>query len=95
MRHIRPISDLRNHFADISKTVHEDQEPVYLTKNGYGDMVVMSIEAYEQKLFESDIYLKLKEAELDAKSTQTRHTHEDVFRDIRKGLSEKSNGENV
>lgn len=49
MPHIRPVSDLRNNFADISKIVHETAEPVFLTKNGYGDMVVMSIEAYEEK----------------------------------------------
>ena len=39
---IRPVSDLRNNFADISRTVHETGEPVFLTKNGYGDMVVLS-----------------------------------------------------
>lgn len=39
---IRPVSDLRNNFADISKTVHETKKPVFLTKNGFGDMVVLS-----------------------------------------------------
>ncbi len=47
MPQIRPISDLRNNFTEVSKLVHETQEPIYLTKNGYGDMVVMSIEAYD------------------------------------------------
>ena len=47
MKTIRPVSDLRNNFADISKTVHETAKPVFLTKNGYGDMVVLSMEAYE------------------------------------------------
>lgn len=59
METIRPISDLRNHFAEISKTVHETQQPVFLTKNGYGDMVVMSMEAYENLRFESEVYSKL------------------------------------
>jgi len=54
MKRIRPVSDLRNKFADISRLVHETAEPVFLTKNGYGDMVVMSIEAYENKVFESN-----------------------------------------
>jgi prevent-host-death family protein len=44
MNMIRPVSDLRNNFADISKTVHETAQPVFLTKNGYGDMVVLSME---------------------------------------------------
>ena len=39
MKMIRPVSDLWNHFADISKAVHETGEPLFLTKNGYGDMV--------------------------------------------------------
>ena len=62
---IRPVSDLRNNFADISRTVHETGEPVFLTKNGYGDMVVLSMEAYENLRLESEIYFKLLEAERD------------------------------
>lgn len=89
MPHIRPVSDLRNNFADISRTVHELAEPVFLTKNGYGDMVVMSIEAYEKKLFESEVYFKLKEAELEAKSTNKRYSHEEVFSDLKSRLADK------
>ena len=63
MKMIRPVSDLRNHFADISKTVHETSQPVFLTKNGYGDMVVLSMEAYENLQLESEIYTKLQAAE--------------------------------
>ncbi|QNB47776.1 type II toxin-antitoxin system prevent-host-death family antitoxin [Thermanaerosceptrum fracticalcis] len=95
MPHIRPISDLRNNFSEISKIVHETSEPVFLTKNGYGDMVVMSIEAYERKLFESEIYFKLKEAELEAKSTDKRFTHEEVFSDLRLRLVDKADGDNA
>lgn len=90
MPHIRPISDLRNNFADISRVVHETSEPVFLTKNGYGDMVVMSIEAYERKLFEQEVYFKLKEAELEAKSTDKRYSHEEVFSDLRSRLADKA-----
>lgn len=95
MPQIRPVSDLRNNFADISKMVHETAEPVFLTKNGYGDMVVMSIEAYEKKLFESDIYFKLKEAEFEAKSTDKRFSHEEVFSDLRARLADKVDSGNV
>ncbi|MDF9408148.1 MAG: hypothetical protein A4E52_02047 [Pelotomaculum sp. PtaB.Bin013] len=83
MPQIRPVSDLRNNFAEISRIVHETSEPVFLTKNGYGDMVVMSMEAYERKLFESEIYIKLKEAEMEAKSTDLRYTHEEIFPGLR------------
>lgn len=78
---IRPISDLRNKFADISKKVHETNEPVFLTKNGYGDMVVMSIESYESLKFESEIYFKLLEAEKSRK-TSKRYSQADVFQEL-------------
>ena len=54
MKMIRPVSDLRNNFADISKTVHETAQPVFLTKNGYGDMVVLSMDAFENLQFDFD-----------------------------------------
>ncbi|MBC8587234.1 type II toxin-antitoxin system Phd/YefM family antitoxin [Paratissierella segnis] len=60
---IRPISDLRNHFAEISKVIHETHEPIFLTKNGYGDMVVMSMESYEKKMFEIELYHRLMKGE--------------------------------
>jgi prevent-host-death family protein len=85
--HIRPVSDLRNNFSEISRIVHETSEPVFLTKNGYGDMVVMSIEAYEHKL--------LKEAELVAKSTNKRFSHDEVFSSLRVKLATgKADGDN-
>ena len=80
---IRPISDLRNKFSDISRTVHESNEPIYLTKNGRGDMVVMSFEAYEKSLFESEVFLKLKEAEYQAASSKKRYTHDEVMDELR------------
>jgi len=95
MPRIRPVSDLRNNFADISRIVHETLEPVFLTKNGYGDMVVMSIEAYERKQFESEIYFKLKEAELEAKFTDVRYTHEEVFSNLRKDIANKVSKDNA
>lgn len=95
MPQIRPVSDLRNKFADISRIVHETSEPVFLTKNGYGDMVVMSFEAYEKLQFESEIYFKLKEAELQAKQTNQRYSHKEVFDGIRKAMQKKADGNNV
>jgi len=82
MNMIRPVSDLRNHFADISRTVHETAQPVFLTKNGYGDMVVLSMEAYENMQLNSEIYAKLLEAAQEAETTDTRATHEDVWQKV-------------
>ena len=77
---IRPVSDLRNHFAEISKTVHETAQPVFLTKNGFGDMVVLSMEAYENLNFESEVYAKLQAAEREAEMTQERYSSKDVLK---------------
>jgi len=59
---IRPISDLRNNFTYISDVLHNENEPIFLTKNGVGDMVVMSIDLYEQQLAKIELYEKLEEA---------------------------------
>ncbi len=83
MNTIRPVSDLRNNFADISKTVHETSQPVFLTKNGYGDMVVLSMEAYENLQFESEVYFKLKEAEKEAESNNKRYSSKEVLKHLR------------
>lgn len=90
MNSIRPVSDLRNNFAEISQTVHETQQPVFLTKNGFGDMVVMSMEAYENLHFESEVYCKLKEAEREAEITSTRYSSKEVLMALKKasGVSE-------
>ena len=66
MNMVRPVSDLTNNFVDISKTVHETAQPVFLTKNGYIDMVVLSMEAFENLQFGGEVYFKLQEAEREA-----------------------------
>lgn len=84
---IRPVSDLRNNFADVSRTVHETSQPVFLTKNGFGDMVVMSMEAYENLQFESEVYFKLQAAEREAELTNTRFSPKDVLNEIKGELN--------
>jgi prevent-host-death family protein len=86
MSQIRPVSDLRNNFADISRTVHETKEPVILTKNGYGDMVVLSYEEYERIQHESGIVRELRAAEMEAENTTVRYEHKDVMEDLRAKL---------
>ena len=56
-------------------------------------MVVMSIEAYEGQLFQNEIYFKLKEAELEAESTNVRYTHEGVMQDLRQSLKNEGNSD--
>ncbi|NLA95800.1 MAG: type II toxin-antitoxin system Phd/YefM family antitoxin [Clostridiaceae bacterium] len=73
---IRPISDLRNRFSEIEKVVKEGV-PVYLTKNGYGSMVVMSLEQYAA--LTDNIETKLDEADRVAESSSERYRAEEIF----------------
>ena len=66
MPRIIPIRDLKD-TAAISQMCSESSEPIYITKNGYGNMVIMSMEAYEKKMFMADVYSKLAEAEAEAR----------------------------
>lgn len=81
MINIRPVSDLRNKFPEIEKIVMETGEPVYLTKNGYGSMVVMSIEQYSA--LTDEVELKLDEADRMADSTDVRCSGDEVFKRVR------------
>ena len=62
---IRPISDLRNKAAEIEEICHDTGEPVFITKNGEGDLVVMSLAAYERDQARLELYRMLDEAEAD------------------------------
>lgn len=68
MPSIRPISDLRNNANDISDFCRQSREPVYITRNGTGDMVVLNIEEYERQMALIDLYGKLAVAEEEISS---------------------------
>ena len=83
---IRPISDIRNKFHTISQQCHEEQEPVFLTKNGKGDLVVMSIELYEQQAALLELYRKLGEAEAESSLNTSKTIHADLMTRMRSRL---------
>lgn len=85
MIQIRPVSDLRNKFTDIEKAVGEG-EPVYLTKNGYGTMVVLSLEAYSR--LTDGVEAALDEADRAAMKDDRRYTHEEVFSNLRRRVND-------
>ena len=86
MIQIRPISDLRNKFTELEKIVKEG-EPVYLTKNGYGSMVVMSLETFAD--LTNDIEMKLDKADKQAALDDKRYSHDDVFKQLRRRVNGK------
>ena len=102
MINIRPVSDLRNKYPEIEDLVLKEDEAVYLTKNGYGSMVVMSLEKYSQIMKLLDIekaietkfanikledVLKELDEELDNPNTEYL-THDEVFNKIRRKLND-------
>lgn len=87
MPSIRPVSDLRNHFAEITKEVQESREPIFLTKNGVGSIVVMSMDCYEEKRYESMVYDKLREAEIQAATTTERISHDELMAKARQRIA--------
>ena len=80
---IKSSADLRNHYNDISEFGHTYAEPVFITKNGKGDLAVMSIEVYEQMMGRLELYNKLQAGLEDVREGRTVPA-EDVMSEIRK-----------
>jgi len=83
MIQIRPVSDLRNKYPEI-ETIVNSGSPVYLTKNGYGSMVVLSLEEYSRLTDATE--MALDEADREALDSKERLSHEEVFGALRREL---------
>jgi prevent-host-death family protein len=82
---IRPSADLRNHYSEISKLCRENRQPVYITVNGRGDTVLMSMADFQQMQAELELLRTLADAEEDV-STGRVAPIEGTFSDIRRRL---------
>jgi len=88
MPNIRPSTDLRNSYNDISAFCHETCEPIFITRNGKGDLAVMSIDAYDEITGRKELYRLLDEGHADVLAGRGRPA-KDVFDDIRRRHAEK------
>ena len=84
---IKPISDLRNRANEISEICHSQDQPVYITKKGKGDLVVMSQAHYERMLSLLDLYQKLGDAEALDASGEKGITHREMMRRLKAAVS--------
>lgn len=84
---IRPISDLRNRANEISRICHSENQPIFITKNGKGDMVVMSQAHYERIYSQLELYRKLGEAEILDAAGEQGITHHEMIRRLTKIIS--------
>ena len=85
---IRPSSDLRNHYSEISKECHENRQPVIITVNGRGDTAVLGLQDYYQMKAELELLRTLAEAEEDVVNGRVAPI-QNTFDDIRKSLLER------
>ena len=84
MMNIRPVSDLRNKFPEIESIVIDSGKPVFLTKNGYGSMVVLSLEQYSH--LTDEVEMKLKEADKAAEVNDVRFAGTELFKRARERI---------
>jgi prevent-host-death family protein len=87
---IKPISDLRNKANEISRIAHNNDEPIFITKNGEGDLVVMSMSHYSKLQLKLDLFSKLAVAQSQKAAGDKGRTLSDVMKDIRQQLHEKA-----
>lgn len=83
---IKPISDLRNRFKNISTLVHRRDEPVIITKNGESNMVVMSYDHYKKITTKIELYEKLAVAEAEDAAGAPTYELNSVIKDVKKSL---------
>ena len=85
---IRPISELKN-TTSISSLCHEIKAPVFITKNGYSDLVIMSIDTYERSMAMLEIYSQLAEAEEQLELNLPTKSHKEVIDNLRGRINAK------
>ncbi len=81
---IKSISSLRNRSREIASICHKQDEPVYLTRNGEGDLVVMSIEHYERLRAQAELFEKLAVAEAQAAAGERGITHSRMMKKLQR-----------
>ncbi len=85
---IKPISDLRNKSNEISKIAHEVDEPIFITKNGEGDLVVMSMTHYSKMQLKMELMSKLAIAQSQRASGEKGRSLDQVVKSLRKRIRE-------
>jgi len=87
---IKPISDLRNKANKISELAHQSNEPIFITKNGEGDLVVMSVAHYSQLQLKLELFSKLAVAQAQRSAGSTGRTLNQVTKELRKRIRESA-----
>lgn len=89
METTRPLSDLKSNFAEVCEAAHQTESPVFLTKDGQSDMVLMTMDVYKRMQFEWELETKLSVAEKEAELTEKRYSSEEVLQAMREAIWEE------
>jgi len=87
---IKPISDLRNRANEISALAHDSDEPIFITKNGKGDLVVMSLAQYGKMKFKLNLFSKLAAAQVERAKGDKGRSLTGIMKDLRKRIRESA-----
>lgn len=87
MPNIKSSTDLRNNYNEISSFCHETNEPIFITKNGRGDLAVMSIDLFNRFIGKYELYNLLEESEFDFSNGRTMSFQESITL-LRKGIND-------
>jgi prevent-host-death family protein len=90
MPRIESISSLRDHSREISEFCHKEQEPVYLTTNGKGDLVVLSVEHFEQIQAELDLLAKLGTAQAEEARGEKGLSHQEMMKRLQSEIDRRA-----
>ena len=90
MPNIRPLSELRNNTTDVISLAHQEREPIFITKNGYADVVLMSMDTYESSIARLDIYEKLAASQQEVESGKPLKSLDEIFNKYRETYGAKS-----
>ena len=91
MENIRPSSDLRNNYSEISRIVKESSEPMIITKNGYADLILMSVEQFTEREYKNDIHKKILASEAQYQKTKKTSSIDDVATRMVNNIKERAN----
>ncbi|MBI3218919.1 MAG: type II toxin-antitoxin system Phd/YefM family antitoxin [Bacteroidetes bacterium] len=88
---IKSISDLKNKSNEISSLANSNHEPIFITKNGEGDLVVLSIQEYRKMKLQLDLFAKLSVAEQEWNEGKRGRSSKDVIKSLKSRLAEREN----
>ena len=91
VENIRPSKELRNNYSEVSRFVKESNQPMIITKNGYPDMILMSVEQFVEREYKSELHKKILSSEAQYQKTKKTYSIDDVTARMIAKIKERAN----